>query len=508
MGHMIEKTDKQCLRDLIDGNRRDLLHVLTAYEENTEYPNHPKTVATNAPYSLMDVPEDENEKVSQWMPREVSGSIILSLLAVPNANTIVQEVEGIGRTLVMENLKDFLQFLELIVLHEKIVIANPPLRSHTEETLIESTKKPWSGVLRQKGILDLDEYVFDNLRKANILGYIYTEGCTEKLLSFPEENVAYYVPRSERLRSHCNWMTNLYAAHLGDKEAADAIAKADLARLFGRASAIAQMSMDFRLPFLVGPVESYYLSEIESLDSQLTRSAIQHLKKSLDHSMHEFAVRIDQLGFETVFPNTPIAMQILMGSIVPEDMVDTTLSLRDRYAPIRAAMTEIDLALRNDETTVARKQALCRELKKLTEELSPNITSFVQRATVESIDMLSVASKIADVDPVIGISRLIAKLLKQPIGSIGSALRRRRIRAMLRSRTSCLGAKDVHEKLSTMFELSRQSVSSAYARANDNQPQFDGCRVVFGTRSSAKIAIADWQRDEEHNVQIISPLRC
>src|SRR5258708_3615953 len=186
---------------------------------------------------------------------------------------------------------------------------------------------------------------------------------------------------------------------------------------------------------------------VEEHELNKQTNLIAFLKDRLDAGARSELQRLSDLGVETVFPETPIAMQILSESQSIDDLVPIALQLRDTYAGFRRHMVELEHELTSDDITIQRKLKLLAAVDSMAEQLWPRDNVGLRKATVE----LSGLTELLDRTSVALAGGLTRQLLGLPIEMIMAAVRKRRVRGMLRSKRAFLRSKAIREHLARLL---------------------------------------------------------
>ena len=226
---------------------------------------------------------------------------------------------------------------------------------------------------------------------------------------------------------------------------------------------LSEFARSASLPFALSSSEDKKISVFEKIESRTCRGIVEVLRQRLNEGARNELFRLAELGEQTVFPRTPIAWQIVRESHKPLDLLRVALELREEYKTFRKAMIELETELLNQSTTLERKIKIRRDVLRLADELWAHEEGQTQKVTKEVSDLLGTAAKAATGFSVVSTASLTKSILSFPTDQILQAMRRRKVRVMLKAKKDFLKGKKWTQKLSTIFGLSEDTIKQALA---------------------------------------------
>jgi hypothetical protein len=382
------------------------------------------------------------------------GDFILPSEALPEPDIIVStHSERKKVEFRADVLQDYLNFLELVVLNERLIVGYYNVFADLDSALKDS--KAFSPLFTRyylRGSLNLYEEMFKILMEREILFKVQLDP-TE---SSPQAQVLKHLPLSDRLRSMLDENRDFSKDYEKDKDVVEALALASLALEVGMPLHLSEIAWRAQLPYLLTPQQISAVSSVERVELNLRKSVMTHLTERLNEGARRELNRIAELGVRTVFPETPIAGQIVMDSSSPEDFLLIALQLRDEYKTFRKEMIELEAELLSEDTSLKRKIRLQRHLDSLAAELWPNNQSGIWKEALELSNILS----ISPLDPlgVRGVAKLTKLILDKPSDLLLRLIRRRKVRVLLKTRKKFLESKGWPTKLAKVFQLPKRVV--------------------------------------------------
>jgi hypothetical protein len=277
--------------------------------------------------------------------------------------------------------------------------------------------------------------------------------------SSPQDHVLKHLPLSDRLHRRLDETRDFSKHYEKDKDVVEALALACLSSEVGMPIHLSEFAWRAQLPYSLTPQQILAVSDIERVELGLQKSVITHLAGSLNEGARRELDRIAELGVRTVFPETPIAGQIVMDSNRPEDFLLIALQLRDEYKTFRKEMIELESELLSEDATLKRKLKLHRQIDLLAAELWPNNQFGIRKEAVELSNILSISP--LDTLSVVSVAKLTKLILDKPSELLLRLIRRRKVRVLLKTRKKFLQSKGWPTKLAEVFQLPKSVVKDA-----------------------------------------------
>jgi hypothetical protein len=411
----------------------------------------------DTPQSRAELEDNQNSRKNLFTKR---GDLILSDCSLPKADSII----SLGYTskklqLNLRHLQSYLEFLEFVVLHERLCVGiwdihpEVPRDVYESEAFRETTYVYWL-----KGELDIDERVLKVLEKEGILYYVRP--------MLERQTPAKYVDRYIESSLHMKKMHKQILALLKSRGIAsslrEGIAYWHLINDFGRPFYLSEFARMAKLPYYLSPSEVENLAWLECTELRLCESVIEYLKKHLDEGARRVLDRLEKFGCNTIFPETPIASYILFEASKPEEMLQIALDLREKYKSFRHNFSNLETILLDEAIPLRKKRRLLIKIEAMANEIWPKTPHSLRQETLELSGLLNVIPKsIANLE-ISNIGTLAGMLLSRPVDLLMSALRRRKIRVMLKSKKRFLHTSKWIVKLAKLFSLDQERVRDAF----------------------------------------------
>ncbi|MGK2886593.1 MAG: hypothetical protein ACSLE8_17770 [Rhodococcus sp. (in: high G+C Gram-positive bacteria)] len=388
--------------------------------------------------------------------------IITPEAAVPFADSILEDAGEDGLQFIPYHFTTLLQFLECVVLYERLIIGVCPIYSTIPTTTaeerahLEQLLGRWClGVIhRHPAALDLATPITDQLRQAGVL--------SNRLLDLPD------LPARTHFEQHVRHSPTLQEStrDLYDRmrqEKYDPAFHQELATLAawcdnGRPLYAAEAARRANIPFHAGPIEARGLKHLEQEEQQTFTTVVEQLKDRLNEGAQQELQRIAAFGGTTMYPPTPIAWEIMKNATTIDDLTTSALHLRDKYKNVRRTMQDLDTDLRSDEITTERKTKIVKELDRLVQDLWPTQEHGFRRDLIETAALIAAVPLAAPSTPQ-GALALVGEILGKPTEFVFALLRRHKYRVLFNAQREFLNGKNSVAKIATLLDVDRSVVS-------------------------------------------------
>jgi len=165
-----------------------------------------------------------------------------------------------------------------------------------------------------------------------------------------------------------------------------------------------------------------------------------------------------------VFPETPIAAQLLSQASSPEDLLQVALQMRDEYSSLRRSMCDLESQLCGDDITLEKKTKICRQLHAMAQELRKDPEGALRRETVDLTGLVAAIPAAGEPLSLATTSNAVGKLMSLPVDVLLRAIRRRRIRIMFKTKKSFLRLRSSCSMLASLFGFSASEVRKSMAK--------------------------------------------
>jgi hypothetical protein len=397
------------------------------------------------------IPQSDNFNVTR-------GDIIFSAHSTPNPNAIVgSRWPGEKPFFSPIDLEDYLQFIELIILNQRLILTIPKYNDSSDvrklgKRFVHSLDGRWI----RKGKLDIEDDLVQKLWEHRILENLYLDPKTYSPKSYVQKylTLSHYLENKqieyEKLivEEHKNWSNT--------RVKDGAILR--LAYDFGNPMAISEFARDKGTPYLLDNYEISNISKLDIIELDLTRGIIPYLKKQLNEGTRYEIEQLSSIGTPLIFPKTPLAWEVIRDSNKPSDLIQVALQLREKHSNFRRDMILLEEELFSDKTTLKKKSEIMQEIKFMAKELWPKENLTYQKVSQEITDFL----QLLPIDPtksqIKDFANITGYLLAKPINVLISAYRKRKIRTLLKSRKDFLRSKLWVQKLSLIFSLPEDEI--------------------------------------------------
>jgi hypothetical protein len=348
-------------------------------------------------------------------------------------------------------IKELLEFLEHVVLCERLILAKPRLAKKTIE-IAEGEDTCWDfSVYRLTGDLDFGtEELVNQLESAGVV--------MEAELHVGEATADDFI--STNIQSN-RWLKDRYAKFLEHALPIEGFNKTDYAKskmavFIGAPLHTAQAAGMAGVPYILGSREIQEVIGYEQENLRVRRSVTKILLDRLNRGARNEIEKLAELGPARIFPETPIAQIIVNRASNVKGLVDAALELRKEFVEFRKLMNQIESDLVQNSQPLSKRLRRMRELEFLANSLwKENKTDFRTTATSVS-EALNAIPEVAAKPSMISITELATKLLALPVEKLIAVYRRRKIRLLINAKKNFLKNADATDKLAQIFGVSKE----------------------------------------------------
>jgi hypothetical protein len=395
--------------------------------------------------------------VDRYEARITIGDIFLASKTLPNADAII------SRSYVPEEgpfsvslLGDLLRFLELVVLHERLLIIECPIESKLIESLPASDQPQWIRI-QQPGELNIADDIRAQLTNNGILIDGYATGAEKSARSVFEN----YLRVSPFLRRRVQEsLIDLNCLDEWPRELRHEIAFIDVFADVADSLYIPHLASETHFPYAVSMQDHAHLMAIEKLESRLQYGVMTHIRQNFNSSVQKEIERLDQIGGPIIYPRTPIAWQIISNAATPADLIRVTLELRNAYSTFRHNINVIEAELRSPDITLRRKLRLISEIEAMLVTLAPNADRSLRQ---EALAVSAVVTSVPVPSVNLSQAKFLLSLLDRPLDVLLKALRRRKVRVLLRSKRTFLRSSRWASHIAKLFGVNKRIVERSLA---------------------------------------------
>ncbi len=356
-------------------------------------------------------------------------------------------------------LQELLEFLEFVVLSERLVISVPALSPKIERIASARSLEMDFARFRIRGDLEYETaQLVDTLYDAGVLvearisgSHATADGVIDSLL-----------PGSPVLRADLRARVKTASTH--KRYSQQAIGQATLAVHIGLPLHIAYTATDARVPYVLSPAEAWDLRTLEVETTNLRSSVSTLLLERLNRGARKELEQLTALSLPAAFPETPIASRILDESTSVSTMVNTALELRREFADFRRSINEIEATIADPNASVSVRKKALRDVERMAASLWPEErTDFGKVALSVGESLMEVPDFAAAPSPKKAVE-IAGKLGKSSFESILSFLRRRRVRLLLKARRTFLNSRNSSQKVSRLLDVPVEIVDRSRRR--------------------------------------------
>jgi antitoxin component of RelBE/YafQ-DinJ toxin-antitoxin module len=361
-------------------------------------------------------------------------------------------------------LLEFLNFLELVVLNERIIVGDYPVFKDLDPDVLKSPAAgKISNVYGLKGDLNIGQKALDRLTEQGVLYDVelYSDDVS------PRDYLTRHLSLSDELQDSLHDTSVFLRKYEPDRSIADELAMAEMNWNFGVPMFLSELAREAQLPFRLTRHEMRRVAWAEKLEIRLQRGVVARLADSLNEGARKELDQLAELGGHTVFPQTPISWQIVAESNGPEDLVQVALQLRDEYRKFRRRMVELEAELADEQTSLKRKIKLKKQVDAMAGELWPTQPTGIRKEATELSGLLNALPAAVDAATLGGVTGLTQYVLSRPTDLILKLLRRRKVRVLLNSKRTFLRGANWTGKLANIFNIPQEDVREALFQAGE-----------------------------------------
>lgn len=410
--------------------------------------------------ALTQSPEGSRDGDEKRIIYRSPGDVLFSPYALPVTDAIVYEARSRGPKapdgvfLSFPALRKFLEFLELVVITERLVLPVAQYSKETSRVLEDEDLALQIDLFRLPGSLDYStEDLVDRLADAGIL----TEAVIQIGESTADALVKRLLPSSKSMRAQLKkYKSSCWG---NDEISVNTVAEAMLAVRVGAPLHVAEAASLSTTPYVLGGADLQFMSSVEREHLHARDSIGHHLLARLSAKARAELSPLAELGVLSVFPETPLASMILAEASTPAEMVEVALRLRSELRDFRSHLSAIEADLADESVPLKKRLARAKELQLLADDLWPEKRNGVLTSATGVAEALLAIPELA-----VG---LTPALLKKAVSALrGSALdrvvalwRRRRIRVFAKSRKTMLSGASHTEQIAKIFSVSPETVA-------------------------------------------------
>jgi hypothetical protein len=392
--------------------------------------------------------------VKDLSPNKLSvgrGDFLLSTKLIPHPDEIFLPNRTSGeQEFVLGILDGYLKFLELVVFNERIFGARFLTFTEKEAKAVGENKLNehfYREIYIHKPVIE--EEILKRLTDKGIFFFatISSNDIGPRKIINDLLNISPQLKKS--LRKEITFNKPIF------KKNAEVVSQIALAEDIGVPICIGEFAKQNGLPFALHRIESKAIEEFELAETKLSNGVLGYLKEKLDGGAKQELVRINGLGIKTIYPETPIAWQIIRDSSKLEDFLPVALQLRDEYKKFRQSMINIEDEIYSDDITLKRKTQLIKELDSMAGEIWKKQENTTQKVAQGFSSLLDIA-----LNQITGLSlgnfpKLLNYILGKPTEMLLDKLHQRKIKVVLNSKKQFMQSNKWADKISSIFSLSK-----------------------------------------------------
>ncbi len=345
-------------------------------------------------------------------------------------------------------LDNYLKFLELIVTNQRIIDLDFSVYTETEANRVGKKALEFyfdRGIRLKEPIIE--QKIAKELEQENI----YFPVIVKDDEFSPRTYVDQYLDISPQLQKLHD--ETIKTTPVEFKKNDKIISRIALAEDFGIPLSIIEMAKFTSLPYSLHSLELKAVKQIELAEINLRQGVIASLMEKLNRGAKKELENLSELGNKTIYPETPIAWQIIRDSTKLEDFLPVALQLREEYKAFREATIKIEDELYSDEITLKRKGKLVKELNSIAAEIWKDQGNTTQKIAQDFSSLLDLALDQARNLSIGNFPKLLGFILGKPTEILLSKLRQRRIKVLMNSKKQFMSSSKWINKLSSIFSL-------------------------------------------------------
>jgi hypothetical protein len=407
---------------------------------------------------------EDNKNIPNYVK---NGDCILTHSSLPSIdyihfNTCFDNTE----TFDFESLNSYLSFLELIIIHERLLVSTYNYFDYNNVLEVEDLEPDIIDLIFTKYIfnhesrVNLEEDTFNSLLKSNIL---YDKGVFKLDNLSPYKIVENYqnVPILEQdIHNSIKYISTTFPKIVNENFKKQ-IAFSSCAQRYGIPLLLSEFSAEAKIPLYLDYSEKSKIDEITEIQKAVQKGVLCYLKNRLDSGAEKEISRIEELGFETIFPRTPIATQILNEAESPEDLLSVALSMRKDFCEFRQEMIKLENEIFDPDMTIIQKNKRVNYLEDLAHEIWSQPRVGFQQVTSEVSSVSNLAFEIGSSLTFQDVPSAVKIVSKAPWEMMKKHLRRRKVNVLIDSKKEFIHSKDCISNISRIFNCSEKLVKDS-----------------------------------------------
>lgn len=361
------------------------------------------------------------------------GKIILANFSFPSADAIYsQKNNSVSR----QFLREYLSFLEVVVIYEELLVVNQPYWVTKEE--YNNPKSP----------IHLGFGHFDFAGDANLYDKIIELRSSESwikdtLFDLPgiEVDPTVYAAQTRAILSKKE--TELeHPPHVEDL----------LDEIFHRGQAFAafQIAQELSMPFY-GPKVEYHplVLKKEEATTKVQKNVISIMKERLDLGAKAILKEISKYNNQLQFNTSPIAALIIEKSNRPQDMLTVALDLRNKYEPFRQSTKDLEATFYSSDVSIQEKMKAITEIERVMDKVWGKNNGGLDRYIKSSGSLVDYALNFHDES--FSVKKATDALISAPVELTIEKIRNRKYRLLFDARDNFLKQPSVKNKIAKLF---------------------------------------------------------
>lgn len=382
-----------------------------------------------------------------------AGDVLFSYEKIPYPGNILSGFSGqnpfnkSGPRVNFDQLQNLLEFLEHVVLIDRLIIPIPQYSKKTEQIINNKKREYEFAVFRKTGDLDFTtEQIFDRLENAGIA----FSAAIDAGNATADDVITRLLPTSKILQKKFWEFMHLSE---GDKKYDKFdVAQAHMAYWLGSPLHMAEAATYTNTPYVLGQIEERSLEGYENETFHVRKSISEVLLQSLNSGTRKEISQLTQLG-QTIFPETPIAYQIIQNANSPHDMLEVALQLREEFNSFRRHINEIEQDMTNENNSLKTRIKRMKEIEALAASLWPNSKTSFRTAAKEISESLLSLPELAEHPLPTSTAKLIAAVASLPFERLIQVYQKRKIRILLKAKNNFLNSPDLTKKLASILNI-------------------------------------------------------
>lgn len=420
--------------------------------------------------------KDKEKDILYWLPskegREVYkepkvGDILLTTHALPHGGILFWKDfnKKEGYQISIRNLRDYLKLLELIILNERVIVGAFPgfeesiTADEYDNEDVKNAMGDYTDWYRLVPTLDLKKDLRNRVKNSGIFveAVVY-----DKTLLLPDELVKRYIKVDEGLKAlfenHCEDIRKGYKIK---DELAERVALSVLFTNYGGPLYISEFCRLAGIPYWLSEHEEKILRNQINMENTTKSQVVGAIKEKLDIGARDYLEKLEKFGVTTIFPETPIASNIIQEANKPEDINKVALQMREEFKKLRNYMNEMQEEMLKEETSVDKKIKIYKEIEMLCNEIWPKKGEGWKTIFNSISGFLNVAIE-GSIMPSVGTTKgIVEYLVNQPYELLIRAMKRRKLRVLLEAEKNFLRSNNWSDKIAKIFGLTSEEVRQA-----------------------------------------------